>query len=83
MIEDKIQADLLAFVCRNFLVDENEIDQERSLIDQGIIDSFGLVEIATHIKKSYGIITTENEMNRDNFGSLTKMSAYISRKRNG
>lgn len=75
-----IQKDLVDFVVRNFLVDESEIVLEESLVDQGIIDSFGLVEIATFIKKKYSIKTEETEMNRENFGSLVKMAMYVERK---
>ncbi len=83
MNREEIQRDLVDFVTRNFLVDESEIIMDESLVDQGIIDSFGLVEIATHIKKKHSIITDESEMNRNNFGSLIKMSGYIERKLHG
>jgi acyl carrier protein len=76
----EIQTELVGFVCRNFLVEEGEFAVDRSLIDQGIIDSFGLVEIAAHLRKKYGVETKENEMNRDNFGSILKMAEYARRK---
>ncbi len=79
----EIQKDLTDFVCRNFLVEEGEIVLGESLVDQGIIDSFGLVEIAAFIKKKYTIVTGESEMNRDNFGSILKMAAYVERKQHG
>jgi len=79
----EIQASLVEFVCRNFLVDEGEFAVDRSLIDQGIIDSFGLVEIAAHLRKKYGIETDKGEMTRENFGSIVKMSEYARRKIDG
>ncbi len=71
---------LITFICRNFMVDEHEIDMETSLIDQGIIDSFGLLEISTFLKKDLGIETLQEEMNRENFGSVEKLLVYVARK---
>ena len=50
---------LINFICRNFMVEEHEIDMNSSLVDQGIIDSFGLVEISTFLKKELGIETLQ------------------------
>jgi len=71
---------LIKFLCRNFLVEEHEIDLNSSLIDQGIIDSFGLLEIATFLKKELGVETEQDEMNRENFGSVEKILIYVDRK---
>ena len=75
-----VREKLLDFICRNFMVEENEIDMDSSLVDQGIIDSFGLVEIATFLKKEFNVETTEKDMNRENFGSIEKLIIYIGRK---
>ena len=77
-----LKENLIDFICRNFMVEMDEIDLSFSLVDQGIIDSFGLVEISTFFKKQYGIITEQSEMNRDNFGSVEKMVTYAEKKIN-
>jgi len=74
-IEDK----LVAFVCRNFMVEPGEFSLEASLIDQGVIDSFGLVEISAFMEREFDIKIIENDMNRANFGSVKKMAAFIVR----
>ena len=75
-----IQRDIVEFVCRTFMVDEEEIVLDRSLVDQGIIDSFGLMEIAVHLRKQFAIETEQSEITRDNFGSLLRIAAYVERK---
>ncbi|NOY07364.1 MAG: acyl carrier protein [Spirochaetes bacterium] len=62
------------------MVEEYEIDLNSSLVDQGIIDSFGLVEISAFLKKEIGIETLQEEMTRENFGSIEKILIYVSRK---
>lgn len=79
MDKNKIQKELIVFVCQNFMVEEDEFTLDESLIDQGIIDSFGLVEISTYIQKNYSYSVKDDEMIRDNFGSINKLVDYIFR----
>ena len=74
---EKIQEQLLDFLTRNFLVSREEIILDESLIDQGIIDSFGLIEIATFMEKSFSIVVSEKQMIRQNFGSVLKIINFI------
>lgn len=83
MTKTEIQERLLGFVCSNFLVEESEVAFDRSLVDQGIIDSFGLIEIAAFMKSAFGIATEQPEMNAANFGSIDKMTAYVQGKLDG
>lgn len=78
----KIQNTLLNFICQNFVVKKKEIKIDESLVEQGFIDSFGLIEIVSFIEEEFGFSIEEKEMNRDNLGSVIKMVNYILRKRN-
>ncbi len=73
---------LLSFITKNFIVEKEDIDLEKSMIDEGIIDSFGLVEIATFIENEYSFTITEDKMIRDNFGSVNKIVDFIKREQN-
>ena len=72
---------MLEFVCKSFMVEKSEVPIDKSLIDEGIIDSFGLIEIAGFIEKEYGFEVKEEHMIRDNFGSLNKITDYINREK--
>jgi len=78
--ENAVLESLIGFVTKNFMVEREEIDLDSSLIDQGIIDSFGLVEITAFIQKQHGILVAEEEMTREQFGSMNKMARYITKK---
>lgn len=78
----EIQKELVDFLCRQFLVEEDDIDVTRSLVDTGIIDSMGLIEIASYITKKYGIKVEEEHMIRANFGSVLKIVDFIERMKN-
>jgi acyl carrier protein len=77
--EKDIEEKLIAFICRNFMVEPDEFSLEESLVDQGVIDSFGLVEISAFMSHEFGLNITENDMNRENFGTVKKMVAFIMR----
>lgn len=81
-MKEDIKRSLIDFIVNEFMVDESEIILDESLIDQGIIDSFGLVEISTFMENEFSIKITEEEMTRDNFGSVLKMVAFIERLKN-
>jgi acyl carrier protein len=76
--KEQIQQELLEFLCRQFFVDLEDIEIDKSLVDTGIIDSMGLIEIATYIQKEYEFKVTNDQMNRDNFGSVVKIVNFIS-----
>lgn len=75
-----IKRDLISFLCKNFMVEEEEIDLDSSLIDQGVIDSFGLIEIATFIEQRFGIKIQQEQMVRENFGSVHKIVSFVERQ---
>lgn len=81
MITDQeVEKKLVAFICDNFMVESDEFNYEESLVDQGVIDSIGLVEISAFMEQEFGIKVAEEDMDRKNFGSVKKMVAFIIRQ---
>ena len=80
-MKQEIQEALLGFIISNFMVEREEIDLEKSLIDEGIIDSFGLIEISSFIEDDFSIAVKEDDMVRENFGSVLKIVDFIHRRR--
>ncbi len=76
-----IQEKLLDFITKNFVVERDEVDLDKSLIDEGIIDSFGLIEIGTFMETQFGFTVDEDDMVRENFGSVHKMVDFIKGRR--
>ena len=80
MKKEVIQEMLLNFITRNFMVEREDINLENSMIDEGIIDSFGLVELATFMEAEFRMVVDDDDMIRDNFGSVLKIVDYIHRQ---
>ena len=80
MDQSDIQKKLIDFICDAFMVEEDEIILDESLVDQGIIDSIGLIELSSFLASTWGIQVEEKEMTKDNFGSVKKIIAFIQEK---
>ena len=80
--KEQIKKLLLEFICRQFLVDLEDIQLDKSLIDTGIIDSMGLIEIASFIGQNFNFKVNEDQMNRKNFGSVLLIVDFIDRNKN-
>ncbi len=79
-MSQEIQDKLLDFITQSFFVEKDEIPLEKSLMDTGIIDSIGLVEIVSFMEREFSFVVGENHMTRDNLGSIVKMVGFIERE---
>ena len=64
------------------MVELDEIPLEESLVDAGIIDSFGLIEISSFLEREYNISVSEDQMTQENFGSVLKIAAFVQAEMN-
>jgi len=79
--KESIQESFLEFLCQQFLVEREDIELDKSLVDTGIIDSMGLIEISAYLQREYDIKITEEKMNRNNFGSVLKIVDFVTREK--
>ena len=71
-----------SYVLKNFLFsdDESAFEDSTLLIQKGIIDSTGILEIISHLEETFGIQVAEDEMIPANFESIDAMAAFVERK---
>ena len=77
----QVRESLLDFISQQFLVDKEDIEIDKSLIDTGIIDSMGLIEISSFITKNFKFKVTVDQMTRQNFGSVLLMVDFIDKNK--
>jgi acyl carrier protein len=51
-----------------------------SFLQEGIIDSLGVVELVAFVQTHFGVTVDQQEVTPDNFDSITKLSAFVRRK---
>ncbi|WP_419600993.1 acyl carrier protein [Thiolapillus sp.] len=78
--EEKIRA----FILENYLFtdDQSELKNDDSFLDQGILDSTGILEIIFFIEDEFKIKIKDEEMIPDNLDSVDKIVGFIQRKEN-
>ena len=46
---------------------------DKSLIELGLMDSFGVIEVITYLEKKYKISVDDDEITKEKFGSFNKI----------
>ena len=60
--------------------DEAKLTREMSLIDNGVIDSTGVLELVGFIEETFSISVGDAELVPENFDSLAKLTSFLERK---
>ena len=70
------------FIGENFLFrdDGDAITHDASLLDAGIIDSTGVLELVCFLETTFGIEVRDDEMLPENLDSIRAIANYVSRK---
>ena len=54
--DDELKTEVRAFIVQNFLFGvEEDLGDDTSFLDRGILDSTGVLELVAHIEEHYGI----------------------------
>jgi acyl carrier protein len=78
----QIKEQVRAFVTSNFYVaDPAALEDKASLLDLGIIDSTGVMEVIFFIEDTFGITVQDNEMLPENLDSIERISNFIASKK--
>jgi acyl carrier protein len=77
------QTEIRDFIVATFLFGQggDEIADADSLLDKGVIDSTGVLELVNFVGEKYGIRVADEELIADNFDSIDKLAAFVQRKR--
>lgn len=75
-------AQLRAFIGETFLFgqDADEIGENDSLLDLGVIDSTGVLELVAFLEDTYALAVADDEIVPENLDSLAAIAAYVRRK---
>lgn len=77
----KMKEQVRSFLTSNFYVaDPSSLGDEVSLLERGIIDSTGVLEVILFIEEAFGLKVEDNEMLPDNFDSIDRIADYVNRK---
>jgi acyl carrier protein len=72
-----------AFIVENFLFGNDDgLQDETSFLEEGIIDSTGVLELVTFLEEDFDITIDDEELIPENLDSINNVTAYLERKIN-
>jgi len=76
------EADIRTFIAENFLFreDVDSIESDQSLLEGGLIDSTGVLELVAFLETRYGIRIADDEIVPANLDSVKALVGYVSAK---
>ena len=77
-----IEETIRTYIAENILFSGNGYPHadDTSFLEEGIVDSMGIMELVMFVDESFGITVEDEELVPDNFDSVSKLAAYIRRK---
>ena len=81
----EIETQIKSYIAKNlvFSGDEFKYSDDASFLEEGIVDSLGVMELVSFVEDRFGVAVDDQEITPDNFDSVGKLAAYIRRKLNG
>jgi acyl carrier protein len=78
-----VERDLRAFLAANYFLgdDPSELASSSSLIEAGLIDSTGVLELVGYLEEQFGIRITNEELLPENLDSIENIVGFVERKR--
>lgn len=79
---EPIEAQLRHFITNNFLFGQSNgnLKNEDSFLEQGIIDSTGILELVAFLEGEYHFTIEDEELVPDNLDSINNLVVFIGRK---
>lgn len=68
------------YIIDDFLLDEGELDDDTSLLESGIIDSTGAMEIVSFLETTFGIEVDDEDLVADNLDSVARLTRFVAGK---
>jgi acyl carrier protein len=77
-----IKSSIRSYVLDNFLFtnDESALEDSASFLEEGIIDSTGVLELVMFVEETFGIAIDDQEIIPENFDSVLGLVQYVESK---
>jgi len=77
----EIAESLRQFITENFLFGvEATFADDDSLLESGIVDSTGVLELITHLESTYDLVIEDDELVPENLDSIQNLTRFIASK---
>ena len=80
--QENIRNAIVGYVLSDFPSDytESTLPRDQSLVELGVVDSYGVVELVDFLERTWSIVIEDSEITRETMGSIDKMASLVFRK---
>mgnify|MGYP000036672398 FL=1 len=77
-----IPSQIRRYILENFLFtdDETRLRDDASFLEEGIVDSTGVLELVMFVEETFGIEVADEEILPENFDSVERLTRYVEAK---
>jgi acyl carrier protein len=76
-----IEASIREFIAKNLLFAETFThSDDTSFLQEGIVDSLGVMELVAFVQKQFGITVEAVEVTPDRFDTVAQLAAFVRQK---
>ncbi|MFZ5915371.1 MAG: acyl carrier protein [Chloroflexota bacterium] len=77
-----IENQIKTYILENFLFSDNghELPEDISFLEEGIVDSTGVLELVMYVEENFGFDVEDVEIVPENFDSVARLAAFVRRK---
>ena len=68
------------YIVTQFAYDQNALQPDDDLLNQGIVDSIGILQLVTYLEETFGIQIKDEEITPENFRSLNTLTELVMHK---
>ncbi len=80
-MRSKLEQELRQFISENFLVlQEKSVKNDESFLENGILDSTGVLELVSFLEEKYGIEIESGELIPENLDSISRITLFLERR---
>ena len=79
---EPVEGELREFLAENFPLgrDVSELSSSDSLLEAGVIDSTGVMELVAFLEETYGVQVDDQELLPENLDSIENIVRYVTEK---
>ena len=83
MLNSEIETRVRAFIDENFIFAEEDagLDGAASLLDAGLVDSTGILELVTFLESDFAIQVADADIVPENLDTIDAIVAYVASRR--
>lgn len=76
--ESTVAASIRAYVADEFLLGAGDaLAYDTPLVEGGVVDSMGIMEIVDYIEDAFGVQISEQDLVTEHFGSVARMATFV------